>query len=196
VIARLRGTIDEKGRDHLIVDVNGVGYLVYVSGGTLAATGPAGSEVRLHVHTHVREDALQLFGFLNAAELETFEKLLGVTGVGTRTALSFLTQFSPDELSDAVSRRDSAALARVKGVGKRTAERLILELQGKLGPDSERGVTGPALPSGDDAAEALVAWGYSAAEAAAALALVPPAGTVAPEDRVRLALQQLDRLRS
>lgn len=196
MIARLRGRIDEKGRDYIVVDVAGVGYIAYVSGSTLAATGTVGSEVQLRVYTHVREETLQLFGFLTAAEQETFERLLAVSGIGPKMALSFLTQFTPEELGDAVARRDSAALARVRGVGKRTAERLVLELQGKLQPATPGIVAARPVGIEDDVASALMAMGYAAAEAAAALALVPAPGAASPEERVMLALRQLDRLRA
>jgi len=195
MIARLRGVVEEKGRDFIVLDVGGVGYLVHVSGATLANTGPAGSELTLRTFTYLREDALQLFGFLSAAEQETFERLLGVSGVGPRMALSFLTQFTPQELADAVARKDAAALARVRG-GKRTAERMVLELQGKLAPAAPGGLVAVASNSAeDDAAAALVAFGYTPAEAAAALAGVPGPAAASSEERVMLALRQLDRLR-
>jgi Holliday junction DNA helicase RuvA len=197
MIARLRGTIAEKGRDFLIVDVGGVGYLVTVSGPTLARTGPVGADVTLRTYQYVREDALQLYGFLTAEEEETFERLLGVSGIGPRSALSSLTQFTPMELSRAVAQRDITGLSRIKGVGRRTAERMALELQGKLTEPAAG--EGPALPlpsAGDDAAAALVAMGYTASEAGAALALGPAAGTASTEERIMLALRALDRQRS
>src|SRR5207302_9096835 len=115
-----------------VVDVEGVGYFVSVPGSTLAALGATGSEVKLRTYLYIREDVMQLFGFLTPEEQETFERLIAVSGIGPRGALSFLTQYSPAELSSAVERRDAAALARVKGVGRETAERVVLELEGKL----------------------------------------------------------------
>jgi Holliday junction DNA helicase RuvA len=199
MIARLRGLVEEKGRDFIVVDVGGVGYQVFVSGATLATAGPSGSELTLRTFIYVREDALQLFGFLTAEEQETFERLLAVSGIGPRMALSFLTQFTPGELAEAVRGRDATALALVRGVGKRTAERMIIDLQGKLSAtgagagDTPR--SGPAGPAGDPAADALLAFGYTPAEAAAALAAVPGDDAVSVEERVMLALRQLDRTR-
>jgi Holliday junction DNA helicase RuvA len=132
---------------------------------------------------------------LTVEEKETFQRLLGVTGIGTRGALSFLTQFTPPELAAAVAQRDAAALARVKGVGKTKAEKLVLELQGKLShlldgalPEA---VARPAY--GDDAAEALLSFGLTTAEVAAALVRVPPPGAATLEERIRLALGASDR---
>ncbi|MHB8574529.1 MAG: Holliday junction branch migration protein RuvA [Dehalococcoidia bacterium] len=195
-IARLRGTIDEKGRDYVIIDAAGVGYFVSVPGSTLASLGAVGSEVKLRTFLYIREDAMQLYGFLTQEEQETFERLIGVSGIGPKGALSFLTQFSPAELSASVERRDAGALARVKGVGKRTAERLIIELQGKLTAAGSGQSSTPfaAMAAGDEALEALIALGYSAAEASAALAHVPP-GSAPTGERVRIGLSALDRLR-
>jgi Holliday junction DNA helicase RuvA len=194
-IARLRGTVEEKGRDYVILDVGGVGYEVLVPGSTLANVGATGEPVTLRTYLYVREDTLALYGFLTGEEKETFERLLGVTGIGPRNALAFLTQFSPAELSGIVERRDAAGLTRVKGIGRKTAERLILELQGKLGPAAAAGPYFPAGPSGDDALEALLSFGITLAEASAALARVPAAGTISDAERVRLALSALDTMR-
>ncbi|HEY8819739.1 MAG TPA: Holliday junction branch migration protein RuvA [Dehalococcoidia bacterium] len=195
-IARLRGIVEEKGRDNVVVDVGGVGYEVNVPGSTLARIGAAGDQVTLFTYMYVREEALQLYGFLTPEEKDTFARLLGVTGIGPRSALSFLTQFSPGELSAVVERRDATALTRVKGIGRRTADRLILELQGKLNPS---GADIPAFPatggSIDPALDVLVSLGYSAAEAGMALARVSLPGQVGDEERVTQALRALDILR-
>ncbi len=196
-ISRLHGTVEEKGRDYVVVDVGGVGYELLVPGSTLANVGAVGEPVTLRTFLYVREDTLALYGFLTSEEKETFERLLGVTGIGPRNALAFLTQFSPAELSGIVERRDVTGLTRVKGVGRKTAERLILELQGKLGPatSAAAGPYFPSGPSGDDALEALLSFGISVSEASSALARVPAAGTIADAERVRLALSALDTMR-
>ncbi len=189
-IARLRGTIDEKGRDRVIVDVNGVGYELSVPGSTLARLGANGDAVTLRTYTYVREDTIQLFGFLSGEELETFERLLGVTGIGPRGALAFLTEFSPGELAAAVERQDITAVARVKGVGRKTAERLVLELKGKLSAAPADGYVPSGAFAGDEAADVLSSLNWTSTEIAAALAAVPPAGALPVEERVRLALQK------
>ncbi len=195
-IARLRGAVEEKGRDSVIVDVGGVGYELLVPGSTLARIGAIGDPVSLRTVLIVREDSLSLFGFLTQEEKDAFERLLGVTGIGPRSALAFLTQFSPSELSSAIERRDAVALTRVKGIGRRTAERLLLELQGKLAP-AGAGAT-PYFPStagSDEALESLVSLGYSPVEASAALARGPGPADAGVEDRLVLALRALDVLR-
>lgn len=195
IIARLRGTIEEIGRDYLIVEAGGVGYLVNAPGSTIGAVGEIGDSVRLRIYHYVKEDVRQLFGFLTAAELETFERLLGVTGVGPKGALAFLTQLSPDELANAIARRDADALARVRGVGRKTAERVILELQGKVAAASVLGAISPALAArtGDEAAAALMQLGYGAQEIQAALAHVPGPEDATVEERVFQAMRLLDR---
>lgn len=193
-IARLRGTIEEKGRDRVIVDVQGVGYEVSVPGSTLARLGANGEPVALRTYTYVREDTIQLFGFLTQEELETFERLIAVSGIGPRGALAFLTEFSPGELAAAVEKHDTTALARVKGIGKRTAERLALDLKGKLTATPADGYVSAAAFAGDEAADVLASLGWTSAEIASALASVPPAGAAPVEDRVRLALRSGGRL--
>jgi Holliday junction DNA helicase RuvA len=170
VIARLRGTIVECKPTHVVLDVAGVGYRVGVSVPTyVAMMGAATSEVTLLVHTHVREDALQLFGFATEEERAVFEDLLTVSGVGPRLGLGILSGIGAVELRDCVARADVGRLQKVPGVGKKTAERLLLELQHRW--DTPRGrLTGAeAAPSRssmrDDAVSALVNLGY-ASEAA------------------------------
>ena len=165
-----------------------------VPGNTLARLGVNGEPVTLRTYTYVREDTIQLFGFLSSEELETFERLLGVSGIGPRGALAFLTEFSPGELAAAVERQDTAALARVKGVGKRTAERLALDLKGKLSAAPADGYVAAGAFAGDDAADALASLGLTSAEIAGALSSVPPPGALPVEDRIRLALRNRSRL--
>lgn len=197
-IARLRGCVAELGRDHLIVDVGGVGYRVFAPGSTLAQVGNVGAEVTLRTYLYIREDTHQLYGFLTAAEETTFERLIAVNGVGPRVALSFLTQFKPEEIAAAVDRRDAAALASVKGIGRTRAEKLLIELQGKLprvdGVPSAGRAAGGSF--GDPAADVLLQFGLTPAEVSAALARVPAQGAASDEERVRLALSATDRMGS
>jgi Holliday junction DNA helicase RuvA len=196
-IALLRGTIADAGRDYLIVECYGVGYRVYASAATLAKAGVSGDAVRLFIHEYQKEDVHQLFGFLAAEEQDVFERLLSVTGVGPRGALSFLSTMSPAELGDAIARRDAEALARVKGVGRKTAERVIYELAGKFSAAASLNGVSPALAArtGDLASAALLQQGYSAQEVAAALAQVPAPGEAPDEERVFQAMRLLDRRR-
>ena len=186
VIALISGVVIARGTDHVIVDVRGVGYKVFVP------RHPAGDSVRLHTHHVVRDDAQQLFGFETPEELALFELLITVSGVGPKAGLSLLAVATPAALAAAIASGDSAALARAPGVGKKTAERLIVDLKGKIGR------TGPGRePSGmlseDEASAALQALGYTAAEAVSALRRGPPAGAASTEERVTAALRSAGR---
>lgn len=133
MIAYLRGTLLEKQPNQAIVDIAGVGYDVMVPISTFSALPEAGSEVRLYIHTHVREDALSLFGFLSADEKTLFEKLITVSGIGPRLAISVLSGLATPDLIGAIRGGSVEHLVRIPGVGKKTAERMVLELRDKLG---------------------------------------------------------------
>ncbi len=151
MIAHLSGTLLEKNVQRLIVDVGGVGYAVIVPLPTFYAAGEPGGRVTLRIHTHVREDALQLFGFATALELSLFERLISVSGIGPKVALSVLSGIEPPELVRAISSADVARLTRIPGVGKKTAERLVLELKDRLPqiavPDMPAGTRDGRRPS-------------------------------------------------
>jgi Holliday junction DNA helicase RuvA len=132
VIARLSGVVLEKGEDHAVLDVNGVGYLVHLSRTSLAALPATGAQATLRCHTHVREDALQLFGFASEEEEAVFHELTGVKNVGPRAAQNILSGIEARDLARAVAEGDVARLTQVPGVGKKTAERLIVELKERL----------------------------------------------------------------
>jgi Holliday junction DNA helicase RuvA len=132
MIARLTGTVVEKEADRLVLDVGGVGYLATVPLGTMGRVGEPGSEVSLYIHTHVREDTLSLFGFLTGLEKEIFERLITISGVGPRLAVTVLSGLSPEALAAAVRQGDLKSIQAVPGVGKKTAERMVLELRDKL----------------------------------------------------------------
>jgi Holliday junction DNA helicase RuvA len=186
VIAFVRGEVIARGSDHVIVDVRGVGYKVFVP------RHPSGSTIELHTHHVVREDAQQLYGFQTREELALFEMLISVSGVGPRAALALLSVASPAQLAAAIASGDAAALAHAPGVGKKTAERLIVDLKGKIQRGGvEREPTG--MPLDDEAAAALQALGYTAAEALAALRAVAPAGAASTEERVTAALRAAGR---
>ena len=134
MIAFLRGRVLDKQPNKVLVDVQGVGYELQVPLSTFYDIGEAGDEVALRVHTHVREDALQLFGFLTVLELQVFEKLIAISGIGPKLAIAVLSGIEPRELVGAVHRGDVARLTGVPGIGKKTAERIVLELKDRLAP--------------------------------------------------------------
>ncbi len=177
MIGKLRGIVDSADEDELILDVNGVGYLVSASARTLRALPPRGETTELLIETHVREDAIKLYGFLTAAEREWFRLLQSVQGVGAKVALGILGALTADALSAAIARQDKAMMARAPGVGPKLAARLVLELKDKAPAagaaafDAPAGVERvPGLPgAAQDAILALVGLGYAQAQAAAAI---------------------------
>jgi Holliday junction DNA helicase RuvA len=173
MIARLAGTLAETSSDSAVIDVRGVGYLVLASGKTLAALPPVGGEVVLLTELQVREDSMTLFAFGSAAEREAFRQLTNVQGVGGRLALAILSILAPDELARAVSAGDKAMIARASGVGPKLAQRIALELQGKLGLPAALGASLGGKPAGgatNDALSALANLGFKPAEASSAVA--------------------------
>jgi Holliday junction DNA helicase RuvA len=190
MIGRIAGTLLEKSPPLVLVDAGGVGYEVDVPMSTFYNLPAVGERIALLTHLVVREDAHQLFGFLTAEERATFRQLVRISGVGPRTALSILSGLSVGELADAVTRQETGRLVKVPGIGKKTAERLLLELKGKLGPELAR----PAAAGSDahtDIAQALVALGYNEREAAAALKALP--ADVGVSEGIKLALKALSR---
>jgi holliday junction DNA helicase RuvA len=187
VISRLRGKAVAWDADGLVLDVNGVGYRLFA---TPAAVKKADGEdeVVIETHLHVREDAMQLFGFADGDERELFEQLLSVSGVGPKVALAIVSGYSPGELRRAIVREDDALFQTIPGIGKKTAQRVVLELKEKIAPLAA--VEAPHLGAGDGhivARDALVELGYSAAEAEQRLAAVDP--DLPPAERVREALR-------
>jgi Holliday junction DNA helicase RuvA len=168
VIAQVRGRLLRKEPQEAIVDVGGVGYRVAIPLSTFYRIGDVGDEVSLLTHTHVREDTLALFGFLTSGEQALFERLIAVSGVGPRLALSILSGIEAPDLVSALRTSDVARLTRIPGVGKKTAERLVLELKDKvqnLSGAEEPAPAGPAAATKEDLASALVHLGYSRPEA-------------------------------
>jgi len=164
VIAHLSGTLREKQLQRLIVDVGGVGYDVVVPLSTMYAIGDTGSIVNLRIHTHVREDALQLFGFATAMEQFLFERLISVSGIGPKVGLSILSGIEPAELTRAIRSSDVARLTRIPGVGKKTAERVVLELKDRLPQQTATEPAATPAPADDvraDLLSALVNLGYN-----------------------------------
>lgn len=168
MIAHLRGRILRKEPQEVVVDVGGVGYRVAIPLSTFYRLGDDGAEVRLLTYTHVREDTLALFGFLSAGEQGLFEKLISVAGVGPRLAVNILSGIEAPDLVAALKAGDVARLVRIPGVGKKTAERLVLELKDKMPallPAAEAAAATPAASPKDDLVSALLHLGYSRPEA-------------------------------
>lgn len=188
MIARLRGELVHKDASGAVVDCGGVGYGVAMSLSALARIGDLGKGVELLVYTHVTQESLRLFGFLEAEEKRLFEVLIGISGVGPKLALAVLSTMSPSELGDVVAREDARALVRIPGVGKKTAQRLLLELKDRL-PAAE--IVSPAVGLRDDLESALVNLGFNAAAAAKAteVAMAGHPGEVDLASLVRAALR-------
>jgi len=197
MIGRIQGQLVELSDNVLLLDVAGVGYEVEVTGSALAQLPSAGSAVTLHTHFVVREDAQQLYGFASRDERDLFRALIRINGVGPRLALALLSVVTPAVLADAVAHGDTGVLVRVPGVGRKTAERLLVELRGKL--DGVLGAAGAvvsaptvagAAGAAAEAERALVALGYRPQDASRAIAGVREAGDDA-EALVRAALRRL-----
>ena len=191
MIGRLTGLLAEKSPPQVLIDVNGVGYEVDVPMSSFYNLPGLGERVTLLTHFVVREDAQLLFGFLTAQERAVFRQLIKISGIGPRMALGLLSGLSVAELTLAVAQQQAGRLVKVPGIGKKTAERLLLELKGKLGPDL--GLPGGAKVSDAqaDIVQALVALGYSERDAAAALKALP--AEVGVSDGIKLALKALTR---
>ena len=185
MIARLRGRPVARTVEGLVLDVGGVGYLVHA---TPSAARQEGDEITVHTYLHVREDALQLYGFAEVAERELFVQLLSVNGVGPKVALAVVSGSPAADLRRAIVLEDPARFQAIPGIGKKTAERIVLELKEKLAGDLSLAPT-PGVPAGDLVArDALIELGFSLQDAERALAAVDP--DLPAEERVRQALRQ------
>jgi holliday junction DNA helicase RuvA len=195
MIAHLRGKLLVKHPNQAIVDAGGVGYDVAISVPTFSDLPAVGSEVSLHVHTHVREDQIALYGFLRAAEKQLFEKLIGVSGIGPKLAITILSGMATDEMVAAIRGGDVARLTRIPGIGRKTAERMVLELRDKLAtPVAGTEPAAPAL-SGieEDVLSALMNLGYQRATAEKALAVAAKNGKSSFDALFRQALGALSK---
>src|SRR5271168_3529247 len=178
MIAHLRGRLLSKHPNQAVVETGGVGYEVNISVPTFSELPANGSEVALHIHTHVREDVIALYGFLRPAEKQLFEKLMTVSGIGAKLAITILSGMAADEMAGAIRGNDLARLTRIPGIGKKTAERMVLELRDKLPPTA--GISQPIVPTmstvEEDVLSALVNLGYQRAAAEKTLAGVAKNG--------------------
>jgi len=197
MIARLNGKVLEKHPNRVIVDVSGVGYDVLVPLSTFYICGDPGAPIALKIHTHVREDQLALYGFATDLELIMFEKLIAVSGIGPKLALSVLSGIEPRDLAGAIQRNDIARLTAIPGVGKKTAERICVELRDRLPKTIDASPASPADSEREDLASALANLGYHRQAIDKVLdKLLAPASAKAParfEDVLRAALKDLSR---
>ena len=190
MIGKLTGTLEDKNPPQVLLDCHGVGYEVHVPMSTFYNLPELGARVSLLTHFVVREDAQILYGFATQAERAAFRELIKISGVGPRTALSVLSGMSVAELAQAVTMQEAGRFIKVPGIGKKTAERLLLELKGKLGPDIGL-VASVASDAQADILQALLALGYSDREGAAALKALPK--EVGVSEGIKLALKALAR---
>lgn len=192
MIAGLHGILDSLGSDYAIIDVNGVCFQVYMPTSTLTSLGTTGKEVNLHTHLIMREDGIILYGFGSTEELELFKILIGVSGLGPRLGLAILSTMNVEQVTMAIATGSIELLTTIPGIGKKMAERLIVELKDKIGAGL---ITTPATYLAQENADvlaALTSLGYSVSEASRAIASLPPSSSnLSLEERVRLALQYL-----
>ena len=191
MIPGLRGVVDEIGPDFVLVNVGGVVFQTFAPSSTLAeVTGP-GSSISLHTHLQMREDGVTLYGFATRAELQMFQLLIGVTGVGPRIALALLSAIPAEQLLMVIASEDTARLSSVTGVGKRIAGRIVLELKGKVGQVGVGALAPAASATTSQLLAALTTLGYSSVEAAEAVRSIPNLGAMELEDGLREALRVL-----
>lgn len=201
MIGFVRGILAEKGNGYIIVDVNGIGYEIHVPANSGAYMSQEGQEVKVHTAMMVREDDVSLYGFSRKGELDAFRKLITVSGVGAKAAVSILSSFTLEQLQQAIVFEDSKALTKANGIGKKTAERIVLELKDKFSADNQsaefddtedvHGNSASEMADGrSEAVSALIALGYTRGEATSALASVKGKDLTA-EEYIKLALKNL-----
>jgi len=188
MIYLLKGTIELSAEKYVIVDVSGVGYKVYISGNTFKNLPKKGEKIKLYTHLYLRENVMELYGFLKPEELEIFELLISISGIGPKGALNVLTVVSIDTLKKAIANEESAILTKVSGIGGKMAEKIILELKNKISDE----FLGKEVSADSEAIDALMGLGYRLQEAREVLKKVPK-DIEGVEGRVREALKLLGR---
>lgn len=194
MITSIRGTLIYIGLDHVVLEAAGIGYQIFAPRPVLAQIGEIGVEVRLYTHMHIREDLLALYGFSSMDQRHLFETFLSVSGIGPKVALSLMSSGTPDELRMAIASSDVTRISRTPGIGKKTAERLVLELKGKIDikgiPVATAGtVSAAAMAVNADLLDMLLNLGFSAAEANTAIASLPSDAPTELDERLRLTLR-------
>jgi len=196
MISYIRGELAAVGEEQVVVEVQGIGYGIFMPGQAMTMLPPIGSEVKIHTYLNVREDAMQLFGFLTKDDLKVFRLLIGVNGIGPKGGLNILSKMTPDDLRFAVLAGDVKAISAAPGIGKKTAEKLIIELKDKLNIDDvltkEEEAMSVPLGGADmqsEAVQALVALGYGSAESLKAVKKVPMTETMTVEELLKQSLK-------
>lgn len=196
MISYIKGELAAVGEEQVVVEVQGIGYGIFMPGQAMTMLPPIGSEVKIHTYLNVREDAMQLFGFLTKDDLKVFRLLIGVNGIGPKGGLNILSKMTPDDLRFAVLAGDVKAISAAPGIGKKTAEKLIIELKDKLNIDDvltkEEEVMSVPLGGADmqsEAVQALVALGYGSAESLKAVKKVPMTETMTVEELLKQSLK-------
>ena len=189
MIASLHGRLESLGGDWAVIKVGGIGFQVYMPTSTLSTLGAAGEEVKLHTHLHLREDNVTLYGFASSEELELFQILIGVSGLGPKLALAMLSTMNVEQLSTAIATGSTDLLTAVPGIGKKMAERLVLELKDKISAGLVAAPTAQIARENADVLAALTSLGYSVAEATRAVATLPSSSDLTIEEKIKLALQ-------
>lgn len=193
MISSIRGKIESISSNSVIIDVQGIGFLIFMPSSTLTMLGTPGTEVKIFTHLHLREDNVSLFGFTTFQELRLFEILLGVSGLGPRLALTMLSSLTPEQIFTAIATGSREMLVIVPGIGKKVADRIILELQDKIGTGWIVTPTMELAKDNTDVLEALVSLGYSANEAIKAVVTLPVDESTNLEEKIRTALQYLGK---
>ncbi len=199
MIGFIRGVLAEKGEGYITVDVNGIGYEIFVPANSGAYLASEGQEVMVHTFMSVKEDGVSLYGFSRKGELEAFKKLITVNGVGAKAGISIMSAFTLEQLQQTIAFEDARTLTRANGIGKKTAERIVLELKDKFSPEGsaeggyaaeENQAAGGHADERSEAVSALMSLGYTRGEAAGAVAAVKETGLTA-EEYIRMALKKL-----
>ncbi|MBM4448548.1 MAG: Holliday junction branch migration protein RuvA [Chloroflexi bacterium] len=193
MISSLHGKVESLGSDWAVINVNGVGFQVFMPTSTLSVVGAVGKDVQLYTHLHLREDSVALYGFASAEELALFHLLISVNGLGPRLALTMLSGMSVEHIVTAIATGSVDLLTVVPGIGKKTATRIVLELKEKIGAGWISIPATQLARENTDVLAALTALGYSATEAARAVATLPPATELSLEEKIKLALQYFGR---
>ncbi|MBE0431041.1 MAG: Holliday junction branch migration protein RuvA [Dehalococcoidia bacterium] len=192
MIATLEGMLEHRGTDSIIINVGGIGFLVYVPDSTLRQLGAVKGSVSLYTYLHVREDNVALYGFATSEEITLFRRLISVSGVGSKVALALLSALSPEQLVMAITSGNIDLISQTPGIGKKMAGRLVVELRGKLEREWKE-VALPLAPESADVIAALTGLGYSLTEATRAVSKLPASEELSLEEKIRLALQQTAR---
>ena len=191
MIASLKGRLESLGGDGAVIDVGGIGFRVYMPTSTLTALGAVGSEVTLHIHLHLREDNATMYGFASTEELGLFRVLIGISGLGPKLALAILSAMDIESLTAAIATGNADLLTGIPGIGKKMANRLVLELKDKLGTGWAIAPAAQVAQENADVMAALTSLGYSVSETTRAVASLPREQERSLEDKVKLALGYL-----